>query len=494
MQIKLYQVPKLINSTARPKEDEEYILTLTAHLKDMCSRENPVFTLHETNLRGCNYVSCVFGDRVFYYFINSVTYISNTLIEIECSEDYLATYKDIIEHSTQFIERCSDLTQANLSLTDTLYFGVNGTFMEKKEAALLSDNGFYVVGILCTPGNETGVTTTFTPLFSRGTVSYVIMTQTQFDMVMDQLMNLSGLGADMSPIQYFVSAVYIPFDIGLTRGLFVAKSSHIKFGNLFEDTDGLQISYFSYNASTPANYKKGIYNKVVSLTLPVHPSSSKYGNYMNYAPWQSCRLYIPGFGENELDLGIMRVSVNDNTSVRELTIEVTIDLADGTAIADVHQDFSDLHGYIARINGNLGISAQMTQISKNSFIGTANAISNVGNSMLAFAGLQVGAGIASLGSAALSAYANSIPRVSSQGSNGSFALLERPNVEAIVESILPSGYDNERFGSLAYKTVRIGDIARFAFIKCRDSQIIFSCTRNEKEAIENMMNNGFHYE
>ena len=102
MQIRLYKFAKLLNSTATPDADGE---SSTALLKDSSPKDNPVFVIHRSKLKDYNYMKAEFDNETVYYFINSPTYLSNDLVEIPCTIDYLATYKQGIKSSAQYIDK-----------------------------------------------------------------------------------------------------------------------------------------------------------------------------------------------------------------------------------------------------------------------------------------------------------------------------------------------------------------------------------------------------
>ena len=84
------------NSTKQPTGGT----SVTAFLKEGTSIENPTFTLSGNNFT-VDYVEA-FGH---YYFVKDIVSIRNNLIEIECVQDVLATYKSAIIGSSQYVIR-----------------------------------------------------------------------------------------------------------------------------------------------------------------------------------------------------------------------------------------------------------------------------------------------------------------------------------------------------------------------------------------------------
>lgn len=84
------------NSTARPSVG--LAQSKQVNLKENCSVESPVFLLQgiDTDI---NYVQA-FGH---YYFVTDITILSNDIMQINCSQDVLATYYNEIKNSSQYV-------------------------------------------------------------------------------------------------------------------------------------------------------------------------------------------------------------------------------------------------------------------------------------------------------------------------------------------------------------------------------------------------------
>ena len=88
------QVSKRRNSTLRPSLSD----TRNVKIKDDTSIDRPVFILTGNDF---NYNYAKWNDH--YYFIDDIKSIHNNLIEVSCILDVLATYKDYILNSTQYV-------------------------------------------------------------------------------------------------------------------------------------------------------------------------------------------------------------------------------------------------------------------------------------------------------------------------------------------------------------------------------------------------------
>ena len=153
MQISLYNFSKRKNSTAQPGGAAK---TVNAELKSNTSLINPVFVLSGTINDSYNYISA-FGR---YYFINDKTAVSNGLIELSCSCDFLATFKSAIQETSAYVvfDTASNTTvpDSRLNVKSTAVSKVNtGSLRDDTSAAgvcvctLLSSNqvGSYVIPV-----------------------------------------------------------------------------------------------------------------------------------------------------------------------------------------------------------------------------------------------------------------------------------------------------------------------------------------------------------
>lgn len=128
------------NSTKRPSGGS----LVTVRLKDNCSVLNPVFLLTGYNLSH-NYVK--WGSR--YYYIDDIVIVGNELAEYHCSTDALATFKDVIGASNQYVSRSA--SSYNLRVVDNYYPALalnthNASIVESPFTKDI-DSGCYIIGI-----------------------------------------------------------------------------------------------------------------------------------------------------------------------------------------------------------------------------------------------------------------------------------------------------------------------------------------------------------
>lgn len=131
---------KRINSTKRPGGLGD---TRNVKLKDTTSVDHPTFILTGNDF---NYNYAKWDDR--YYFISDIRSRHDNLIEIDCELDVLATYKDYILGSTQYV------SYSNVSggqwLSDTRIAAMKNTITHVDSIGIggLSKQGTYVLSVV----------------------------------------------------------------------------------------------------------------------------------------------------------------------------------------------------------------------------------------------------------------------------------------------------------------------------------------------------------
>lgn len=129
---------KRINSTKRPGSLGD---TRNVKLKETTSVDHPTFILTGNDF---NYNYAKWDDR--YYFISDIRSRHDNLIEVDCALDVLATYKDYILGSTQFVSYSNvsgGQWLADTRIPVTKESRVN--FVAGELTTLFNRNGFYVI-------------------------------------------------------------------------------------------------------------------------------------------------------------------------------------------------------------------------------------------------------------------------------------------------------------------------------------------------------------
>lgn len=210
MQATFYQFAKRTNSTKRPSGGQGFGIDLKAP----CNIIDPEIKIAtQSDPTGYNY--CYLPTFSRYYWVKNWTY-SDGLWNASLTVDTLASYRDQIGNSTEYVTRSSAHYDGTIS--DGLYpasakvqsvtTAFQGGFAET------ISGGFFVIGFIAKAAN------------SIGAITYAVMTPTGAKKLSAKLLtNVSYLSIDNSeisdnltkvlfnPYQYIVSCNYFPFDI-----------------------------------------------------------------------------------------------------------------------------------------------------------------------------------------------------------------------------------------------------------------------------------------
>lgn len=138
MQVSFGSFSKKRNSTKRPTQLSD---TRDVKLKQATSLDAPTFILTGNDF---NWNYCQYGNR--YYFITDIRSVHDNLSEVDCILDPLATAKDYILASVQYV--CYSSHNSNTWLPDTRIPLVKATKTARNTAGmggLFNDVGFYVL-------------------------------------------------------------------------------------------------------------------------------------------------------------------------------------------------------------------------------------------------------------------------------------------------------------------------------------------------------------
>lgn len=321
---KLYIFPKRRNSTKQPTNITPY--ELDGEIKHTFSplAMSVTFNFGSITPPPYNYARIDALER--YYFIENWTYSGGLWIG-SFTTDVLASFKDQIGRSTQFVSRA--YSRYDASIIDTTYLS-KAEDLERKNSALtplefwgadpLANNGLMVVGVIGASANGLGPT------------SYYAMSLGVFNSLMSQMLsNISWAGisvteisaelqkALINPIQYIVSAKWFPIDAGsFNQGAAV---------------NSVQLGYWSFSLSGTAHLLGTIasswVNKQSEVAIP--KSSQSLGDagarlqYLNLAPFAEYTLKF-------LPFGIFTLDSTDLFDMSYLGIRVSANLISGDAV------------------------------------------------------------------------------------------------------------------------------------------------------------------
>ena len=454
IEIKAYTgFSKPINSTKQPTGGH----SINVVLKEPTSVISPTFIITGFST-AWNYIS--WGSR--YYFVDDIIIRNASQAEYVCSLDVLATYKDAIGSSSQYVSRAD--SAYNLNLIDTKYPTYSYTQLESETFDSLhtsfTNGGSFVIGI----SNGVNVESAGVTYYTLNAVTMARLLHVLFEGTWLDATDISvELQKELcNPIQYIDSIKWYPFDIA-NSGLISLGSGHIMFG--YWDSE---ITAPIINANDCVMPFSGY------VTIPRHSQASR-GNYLNGAPFTQLSLLCYGFGQIPVDANLF---VNET----KLTLGIGVDVLTGLGRMTLYCGTSNPIAFFTQY-GAVGVECKISQISQG-LIESVGSVASGSFSLAAGNPLGFAAGIVS-GLQALT------PQLKSSGSNGSkLAFNQPPRLTITRQNLAPE--DKSQFGRPLCEVKTINTLS--GFIQCEDVEVDITGTKAEKTAVTSFMEGGFFYE
>lgn len=474
-----YTFKKDKNSTKIPETPIRGDYFFQCTLKEGCSVTEPeiiINTRNENEIYKCTYARIPAFNR--YYFISDWRNIGKLWIA-SLTVDVLASYKDDIGNSYQFITRCSKefdgtiidtkypmKTRPNYSVIDEDIIG-GLSFVSSMEA------GFFVVGIF--NNDVDGV----------GTVTYYGFTNDQFRSFCNLLMNnsfilsmgVSELSSELlkalfNPLQYIASCVWVP----LTTMPDGETTSTIPFGYWAIKTNCKRLTKLSVSGAI--NFSK----------VPHHPQSLR-GYYLRLSPFSKYKMIIPAFGTFEIPAEWLYDSTQDNG----IMCTLHIDLISGEGVLEINTYNSILGKYITQ-------QTHSVQVCKNIALSqrTVNIVQSGLEAIGGVAGILRGNVIGGIDGIASAISGVLAPTLSTRNSNQGGIGIYAEKAVLICEFHEISDEFNDRLGRPLCARRKIADLGKdgvqAGFIICSNAELDLNCYDSEHEKIIDALESGIYYE
>lgn len=461
-----YTICKRTNSTARPVDGQQYNI----ELKDNCSMIAPVIKMAFGNSNPTTFNYCYLPDFNRYYFIRDWSF-DRSLWLATLSEDVLATWRDQIGNSTQYILRSSytfdgtiaDSRYPASAVVQTLQNSFQGQFSET------IGDGFFVFGFISKNPN------------SIGAITYVVMSPTNAKRLSSLLLtNVSYLSIDnteisdnltkvlFNPYQYIVSCNYFPFPIA-------SVTAHLPLVQTI-DVGWWSIDISGWIIGSDNNYLE----VTATATIPKHPQAAQRGEFCNAEPYSKYSIYYQPYGVIPIESGKI-------WGAQSLTLTNTVDLFTGFAVLRIKTDSGKI---VTERTVSLAVSIPLANISVN--LPTAGIV-QTGAAAL-FSGIQSlvsGKDIASAASGILDAVQATNADVESKGAAGSTIAFDMAPYIVGRFAILVDD-NNDDAGRPLCRRMAVHDIPGFLMIY--DPDVSLPATQAEIDAVKTFMQDGFFWE
>lgn len=486
--VNFYNFGKRDNSTKRPTGGGTAIV---CNLKEESSIVTPTLLIHGfNNPQAYNYAYIPIYNR--YYFISEWTYM---LGNWECSlyTDVLATYKEYIGNSTQYVLRAS--AEYDGQITDDIYptVSIDESSMVQLGAPLAGNlsTGIYVIGII----NRNG---------GYGAVEYFALSASQFADVCNAMFASNPSWYDLSsivkttptditeialptevmkslvnPMQYVVSCMFFPASANIpTR-----SADTIRFGWW---SSGISGDRLSRTASS---------HKDLEYTIPVHPQANARGSYLNLSPYTRVMVNAGLFGYFPIDTTFFADTLAG-------TMTIGIDAITGEGTLFVRND----EGHIISVHrAQVGVPIRLAQITRDYLQTAANVVNTAATATGSIAGTignilggnisgaveEAATGTGQVANGIVSSVKSAMPTLTASGSGGSLFELNR-GWTITAQHFLLAEEDNANLGRPLAKKRKISDVAGYLMI--RDPDIATNGIGTETAMIRRYMAGGFFYE
>ena len=474
-----YTFKKDKNSTKIPITPVRGDYFFQCTLKDGCSVTNPEIIINASNDREiykCTYARIPKFNR--YYFISDWRNVGKLWVA-SLTVDVLASYRDEIGNSHQFVTRCSKEFEG--TIIDTKYpmkTRPNYTVVEEETIGGLSfvsrlDAGFFVVGIF--NNDVDGV----------GTVTYYGFTNEQFRSFCNLLMNnnfILSMGVDelssellkalFNPLQYIASCIWVP----LTTMPDGDTTSVIPFGYWAIKTNCKRLTKLSTSG-------------IISFSnVPHHPQSLR-GYYLRLSPYSKYKMVIPYFGTFE----IPSEWLYDSTQENGISCSLYIDLISGEGVMEIKSYNSVLGKYIVQQTHSVQVCKNIA-LSQRAINIVQSGLEAIGGVSGILSGNVVGGvdGIASAISGVLA------PTFSTRNSNQGGLGIYAEKAVLICEFHEISEEFNDRMGRPLCAERKISDLGKdeeqAGDIICSNAELDLICYESEHDAIIDALESGIYYE
>lgn len=480
--VNFYTFEKKENSTKQPGGGGQgFSCTLNAG----CSVVAPVIRLNTDDPTGYNYAYIPSWNR--YYFIRDWEWAGSGLWHGHLSVDVLASYKDEIGSSSNYVLRAA--ARSNGDIADSLYPTTAAITQQVTTGGVpFQQNltlGYYVVGVIGNSATAQGAVTYYAMdpstyarfgalLFSDD--EYLKLTKTDTIAGIDPEtgrpvrteveVNNTVLKAEFNPAQYVTSVMWFPISM-----LPIAGSSPIKLGWWELGTGAGLLGSTVYTASG-------------TLSVPTHPQQAARGYYLNTSPYSRFTLSFPGFGMIPLDGSYFVKSPSISWTVR-------VNLVNGMGTLLISSPATGGAPFVMA-TGKIGTEISVGQLTSQ---GTAAGMSFLGAAAGLLASAATGnvlGAIQSVHTGISSIAQSTLPQVSVTGGSGGCNGMFGDPIRLISQFSPVAPNDLEHKGAPLCEKVQLSSLAGYQLISSPVVEI--PGTAEEQARIKSYLEGGYYFE
>lgn len=463
MKLQLFLFDKRINSMKNPVESGIAPLETDCLFKEKTSIENPVLELNTTNLNIYIYNYCYLVDIGRFYWIDEVISVSNSVLELHCSIDVLATFKtQILSQSSYVLYSSSNYDDL---LTDTrIPMQSDSTWTHDEEDTIFTDYDLDTTVVFAT----IGAIETDENIY--GGYNYYVVTERDWVKFLGKLSNSPGLWDDIK--NYFAD---VADSIIFARRYPIPMSEYNKL-----DPEPVKIAKIEVNFIATRLANLYIHPTPIELTVPNFRS-----DFLKWEPYTKYMLYFPYVG---------CVDIPTSEYGKDFLLDYVLNLATGLMNLNVcaRNIRNAFNTYTSEVGEMLPITTNQTNIS--------SAIS-AGTGAVAWGAGAVMSGSAVMGISAIMMAANAVTSALSTTSkqHGMFggSRDEKLQTKAVLfkwirAHAMPITELTELYGRPLCRVVQLSTLTGY----CKTQEFHFegNMHKNIIEKIEEMMDGGVYIE
>lgn len=459
-------------------------------------------------------------DLKRYYWISDIKYTLGTW-EIDLNIDVLASWKDYIGSSSEYVLRSSYTKDENV--IDSMYptKSLITTQVQTAGFSLYGGNGLslspcYLLSVV--GPNHVADAVDHKPSMLASTTYYVLsgtdlelLCYAMMDNIEDYEIDIGEISYALqkqliNPYQYLVDLKLLPWTPDQVRaegsGNPPVTVTDIPLGfNELTMSSGWTIArqpIVGLARTDAAGLVKHFSN---TLTIYKNPKMATMGNWVNHSPFSEFIIYVEPFGRIPIPDSVIMQSgpaSPGNINTFDVIFDVTCDAVTGTVRLELSTNYIPGPGQTAVKNtffvgtSKVGCSIPLWRTQQN-LIGAAESFGSAANSVMSAAFNPIGSAVSAAGHL-MDAFDQMTPDLAGGGSFGSmmdcFADLATPRVVKRFAEFVE--FNNDDNGSPLCQIKQLSTIP--GFILCEDAHFAAPASEKEIGDVVNFMNTGFFYE
>lgn len=441
------------NSTKIPTSGTD----LTVTLKNGTSLENPTFILNDANAFNITYVKAF--DH--YYFVSDVRRIHTGIVEVDCVQDVLATYKSAIGSTTALIARSSSTYDTHLK--DDMVSIKNSFVAEESSpyAFAFDDEGCFILSCVNNKAAHSGY------------VANYVLTYSEFRAIAVWMSGGGNYGSDNfdDVTKFLVTQVSDVFGcIRAVKWIPLSYASVAAMGS----SDTVHLSKYDTHVSGVLIDTDAIYHDGSTITLSqVLPS-----DFRAAAPYASVDVFVPYYGI---------VSLPPQYCVNGIQYTYYVDVINGECFVRLYSVGSDQSRLLASLSYNIGVETPIAQAGRNAGAAIQSAVGVAGGLLSASPLLAMKEGVG-----VISAFAQS--GISAKGTQGGRAMAHYNELVAYVtvqNTTTPEDLA-ALYGRPCMEVLQISNLS--GYVQCINASVSLNGPAEDRDAINSYLNSGFYYE